>query len=108
MPKDSGIGNEQVGGLADDPAGLLSGVLIGGERQAGIEVAQQRVPQRRPLLLARPDEVEHRRRGEIGQLGYPLDGRGLLRRVTQQCTDRLENALTALLLVALTQTGRRS
>ena len=107
MPEDGGISDEQLGSLADDPARLLSRVLIGGESQAGIELAQQRVTQRRPLLLSRPDKVEDRRRGEIGQLGDALDGRRLVRALTQQLADRLENALTALVLVALTQTCSR-
>jgi hypothetical protein len=105
MPEDGGVGDEQLGGLADDPVRLLSRVLIGGESEAGVELAQQRVAERRPLPLSRPDEVEDRRRGEVGPLGDALDGRRLVGRLAQQLADRVENALAALLLVALTQAG---
>ncbi len=104
---DGCVGDEQLGRLADDPARSLSRILLGGESEADVEFVQQLVGQRRPLLLSRADEVEDRRGGEVCPLGDALNGRRLVRTLTQQLADRLENALTALVLVALTQTGHR-
>ena len=106
MLSDGCVGDEQLDRLAHDPARLLSRILVGSERETGFELAQQRVGQRRPLLLSRSHEVKDRRRGEVRQLGDALDRRRLLRTLPQQLANRLENALATLLLVALTQAGR--
>src|ERR1700683_5856698 len=109
-PEHGCIGDEQLNRLADDPACLLSWVLLGGEGEARVKLAKQRVAKRCPLLLSRSDEVEDRRGGEVRERGDALDGRCLARTLAQQLPDRVEDPLTALALVALAQAcsrGRR-
>jgi len=102
------VGDEQAGSLSDNRARSLARILIGGEGEADVELVQQLVGQRRPLLLSRADQVEDSRGGHVCALGDALDGGGLVRALAQQLADSLENALTALALVALAQARRRS